>query len=253
MGPIAVFDSGVGGLSVLRELVAQMPSEHFLYFGDSANAPYGTRPTAEIRSLTLAHAERLFDRGAKALVVACNTATSAAIGELRARWPDRVIIGIEPALKLAVSRHPGGCIGVLATEATLREEKFAALLQRCAENCHILKCPCPELVEFVERGELDSPALTAYLARQLGPYAGRVDAAVLGCTHFPFARRAIRAALGGNVTLYDGSDGTARETLRQLVRRGWVRGGSHGAVTLENSLPSELSLSRRLLALPRED
>ena len=230
-----------------------MPSEHFLYFGDSANAPYGTRPTAEIRSLTLAHAERLFDRGAKALVVACNTATSAAIGELRARWPDRVIIGIEPALKLAVSRHPGGCIGVLATEATLREEKFAALLQRCAENCHILKCPCPELVEFVERGELDSPALTAYLARQLGPYAGRVDAAVLGCTHFPFARRAIRAALGGNVTLYDGSDGTARETLRQLVRRGWVRGGSHGVVTLENSLPSELPLSRRLLALPRED
>lgn len=107
MGPIAVFDSGVGGLSVLRELVAQMPSEHFLYFGDSANAPYGTRPTAEIRSLTLAHAERLFDRGAKALVVACNTATSAAIGALRARWPDRVIIGIEPALKLAVSRHPG--------------------------------------------------------------------------------------------------------------------------------------------------
>ena len=86
MGPIAVFDSGVGGLSVLRELVAQMPSEHFLYFGDSANAPYGTRPTAEIRSLTLAHAERLFDRGSKALVVACNTATSAAIGELRARW-----------------------------------------------------------------------------------------------------------------------------------------------------------------------
>ena len=138
MGPIAVFDSGVGGLRVLRELVAQMPSEHFLYFGDSANAPYGTRPTAEIRSLTLAHAERLFDRGAKALVVACNTATSAAIGALRARWPDRVIIGIEPALKLAVSRHPGGCIGVLATEATLREEKFAALLQRCAENCHIL-------------------------------------------------------------------------------------------------------------------
>ena len=169
MGPIAVFDSGVGGLSVLRELVAQMPSEHFLYFGDSANAPYGTRPTAEIRSLTLAHAERLFDRGAKALVVACNTATSAAIGELRARWPDRVIIGIEPALKLAVSRHPGGCIGVLATEATLREEKFAALLQRCAENCHILKCPCPELVEFVERGELTGPALERCLAARLAP------------------------------------------------------------------------------------
>jgi len=96
-------------------------------------------------------------------------------------------------------------------------------------------------------------ALTAYLARQLGPYAGRVDAAVLGCTHFPFARRAIRAALGGAAALYDGSDGTARETLRQLVRRGWIRGGSRGIVTLENSRPSELPLSRRLLALPRED
>ena len=96
-------------------------------------------------------------------------------------------------------------------------------------------------------------ALTAYLARQLGPYAGRVDAAVLGCTHFPFARRAIRAALGGEVALYDGSDGTARETLRQLVRRGWIRGGSRGTVTLENSRPSELPLSHQLLALPRED
>ncbi|MFR6425708.1 MAG: hypothetical protein ACLUNO_09265 [Oscillospiraceae bacterium] len=96
------------------------------------------------------------------------------------------------------------------------------------------------------------PALTAYLARQLGPYAGHVDAVVLGCTHFPFARRAIRAALGG-VALYDGSDGTARETQRQLVRRGWIRGGTHGTVTLENSLPSELPLSRRLLDLPAED
>mgnify|MGYP000078576533 FL=1 len=141
---------------------------------------------------------------------------------------------------------------VLATPLTLREEKFVALMHQCAGCAEIVPLPCPELVEFVERGELDSPALTAYLSRQLGPYAGRVDAAVLGCTHFPFARRAIRAALGGNVTLYDGSDGTARETLRQLVRRGWVRGGSDGAVTLENSLPSELPLSRRLLALPRE-
>ena len=144
-------------------------------------------------------------------------------------------------------------VGALFAPLTLREEKFVALMHQCAGCAEIVPLPCLELVEFVERGELDSPALTAYLARQLGPYAGRVDAAVLGCTHFPFARRAIRAALGGNVTLYDGSDGTARETLRQLVRRGWVRGGSHGAVTLENSLPSELPLSRRLLALPRED
>ena len=253
MGPIAVFDSGVGGLSVLRELVAQMPSEHFLYFGDSANAPYGTRPTAEIRSLTLAHAERLFDRGAKALVVACNTATSAAIGELRARWPDRVIIGIEPALKLAVSRHPGGCIGVLATESTLREEKFAALLQRCAENCHILKCPCPELVEFVERGELTGPALERCLAARLAPVlAAGPDALVLGCTHFPFAAGAIRRVVGPDVELLDGSAGTARETKRRLLDAGLLVQQGEGIVTIENSLdsPAILALSRQLLHAP---
>ena len=134
--------------------------------------------------------------------MACNTATSAAIGELRARWPDRVIIGIEPALKLAVSRHPGGCIGVLATEATLREEKFAALLQRCAENCHILKCPCPELVEFVERGALTGPALERCLAARLAPVlAAGPDALVLGCTHFPFAAGAIRRVVGPDADL----------------------------------------------------
>ena len=227
--PIAVFDSGLGGISVLRALVQRMPGEDFLYFGDSANAPYGVRQAA---------------------VIACNTATSAAIGPLRAAFPDIPVIGIEPALKPAVAHHRR--VLVLATPLTLREEKFAALMQQCAGCAEITPLPCPELVEFVERGELDSPALTAYLAQQLGPYAGRVDAAVLGCTHFPFARRAIRAALGGGVALYDGSDGTARETLRQLVRRGWVRGGSRGTVTLENSRPSELPLSRRLLALPRD-
>ena len=226
--PIAVFDSGLGGISVLRALVQRLPGEDFLYFGDSANAPYGVRPAEEVRRLTQDVIARLYDRGIKAAVIACNT-----------------------ALKPAVAHHRR--VLVLATPLTLREEKFAALMQQCAGCAEITPLPCPELVEFVERGELDSPALTAYLARQLGPYAGRVDAAVLGCTHFPFARRAIRAALGGAAALYDGSDGTARETLRQLVRRGWIRGGSRGIVTLENSRPSELPLSRRLLALPRED
>ena len=222
--PIAVFDSGLGGISVLRALVQRLPGEDFLYFGDSANAPYGVRPVAEVRRLTQDVIGRLYDRGIKAAVIACNTATSAAIGPLRAAFPDIPVIGIEPALKPAVAHHRR--VLVLATPLTLREEKFVALMHQCAgcAGCaEIVPLPCPELVEFVERGELDSPALTAYLARQLGPYAGRVDAAVLGCTHFPF------------------------------VRRGWVRGGSHGAVTLENSLPSELPLSRRLLALPRED
>ena len=178
--PIAVFDSGLGGISVLRALVQRLPGEDFLYFGDSANAPYGVRPVAEVRRLTQDVIGRLYDRGIKAAVIACNTATSAAIGPLRAAFPDIPVIGIEPALKPAVAHHRR--VLVLATPLTLREEKFVALMHQCAGCAEIVPLPCPELVEFVERGELDSPALTAYLARQLGPYAGRVDAAVLGCT-----------------------------------------------------------------------
>ena len=164
--PIAVFDSGLGGISVLRALVQRLPGEDFLYFGDSANAPYGVRPAEEVRRLTQDVIARLYDRGIKAAVIACNTATSAAIGPLRAAFPDIPVIGIEPALKPAVAHHRR--VLVLATPLTLREEKFAALMQQCAGCAEITPLPCPELVEFVERGELDSPALTAYLARQLG-------------------------------------------------------------------------------------
>lgn len=248
--PIAVFDSGLGGVSVLRELVRLMPQEHFLYFGDSANAPYGSRPTDEIRALTLCNAERLFARGAKALVVACNTATSAAIDVLRARYPERIIIGIEPALKLAVARHPCGNLLVMATEATLRERKFASLMERYAEDCHIVKCPCPELVAFVERGELSGAALDACLRRELLPCLDvPPDAVILGCTHYPFLKSAIRKVVGERPELLDGGSGTARETKRRLSEAGLLRSGSPGTIQLENSLrtPQILSLTAKLL------
>lgn len=246
--PIAVFDSGLGGLSVLRALRRQMPQERFLYFGDSANAPYGSRPTEEIRTLTLRSAERLFRAGAKALVVACNTATSAAIEELRARYPERIIVGIEPALKLAVERHPGGKILVMATEATLRERKFAALMERHSGACTICKCPCPGLVEFVERGELDSPALHACLRAELGRHlTPSPDAVVLGCTHYPFLRAAIARTVGASCELLDGADGTARETQRRLKEAGLLRTAGTGAVDLTDSDPSVLPLAERLL------
>ena len=209
--PIGVFDSGLGGISVVRQIVQDMPHERVLYFGDSANAPYGTKTPQEVRRLSFDIMERFMSQGVKAVVIACNTATSAAVNALRDHY-DIPIIGMEPALKVACdrgdtaagdgtapARHMPQHVIVAATPLTLREEKFVALMHQCAGCAEIVPLPCPELVEFVERGELDSPALTAYLARQLGPYAGRVDAAVLGCTHFPFARRAIRAALGGNV------------------------------------------------------
>ncbi len=252
--PIAVFDSGLGGISVLRELRRRMPEEDFLYFGDSARAPYGSKSTEEIRDLTLRRAQTLFARGAKALVVACNTATSAAIASLRERWPDRIIIGIEPALKPAVDRFPGGKILVMATEATLREEKFAALMEKYAGACQISKCPCPGLVEFVERGELEGAAVEAHLRRCLGPCLSPApDAIVLGCTHYPFLKAAIRQAVGEKPLLLDGSDGTAKETKRRLEEVGLLREQGEGRVILENSLGTEeiRRLGEFLLNLPK--
>ena len=147
----------MGGISVLRHLRRVMPGERYLYFGDSANAPYGTKTKDEVEALSFAAARRLMARGVKALVVACNTATSAAIHDLREAYPDTIVIGIEPALKLAYDRYHGGGIGVMATPMTLREEKFEALMHRYDQSCRIYKIPAPGLVELVERGQADSP------------------------------------------------------------------------------------------------
>lgn len=250
--PVAVFDSGVGGLSVLRALLRVLPEENFLYFGDSENAPYGDKPTGEIRALTLAHAEELFARGSKALVVACNTATSAAISDLRAKYPDKIIIGIEPALNPAVTRFPAGRILVMATEATLRERKFAALMERIGQRCDIRKCPCPGLVEFVERGELTGAAVEAAVKAELGGcLTPPPDAVVLGCTHYPFLRGAIRAVVGETPEIFDGADGTAKETKRRLSEAGLLRIGSPGKVELTNSLPTPemMRLCEQLLSV----
>lgn len=245
---IAVFDSGVGGISVLRHLLRLMPGERFLYYGDSANAPYGTRSREEVEALTFAAVRKLMARGIKALVIACNTATSAAITALRQAYPDLIIIGIEPALKLAADRFPGGNIGVMATPMTLREEKFNALLHRYGETGQVYKLPCPGLVELVESGQGEGPRMDGLLEELLGPYRGKLDAVVLGCTHYPFAKNAIRRVLGDSVVLLDGGEGTARETRRRLELAGLLENGS-GEVILRNSSPDPdmLRLSRERL------
>ena len=245
---IAVFDSGVGGISVLRELVKLMPQERYLYFGDSANAPDGTRPTAEVRALTLAAAERLMARGCKALVVACNTATAAAIIDLRAKYPDKIIIGIEPALKVAADHFPGGEVGVMATPVTLREEKFDVLLHRFTDACTVHKIPAPGLVELVERGMAVSEESEALLKPLLLPYRDRLDAVVLGCTHYPFAAPVIGKLLGGHTALLDGGPGTARQTRRRLEAEGLLWDGP-GELLIENSSGSQemVALCRTLL------
>ena len=246
---IAVFDSGVGGISVLRHLVRILPGERFVYYGDSANAPYGSRSTQEVRALTLAAVEKLLaEYPLKALVIACNTATAAAVNHVRAAHPELIVVGIEPALKVASDHFPGGRVGVLATEVTLREEKFDNLLHRFDENVTISKIPVPGLVELVEEGKVDAPETEALLRGVLGPYLGKLDAVVLGCTHYPFARRAISRVLGDDVVLLDGGEGTARETRRRLEQAGLLENGG-GEVILRNSSPDPdmLRLSRERL------
>ena len=246
---IAVFDSGVGGISVLRHLRQRMPGEKYLYFGDSANAPYGSRTTEEVRALTLAAAEKLTSEyPVKALVLACNTATAAAVKELRTKYPNLIVIGIEPALKLAADHFPGGRVGVMATEVTLREEKFDSLLHRFDENCVVSKIPAPGLVQLIEAGKADDGETEALLREILSPFVGKLDALVLGCTHYPFAARAISRVLGDGVKLLDGGDGTARETRRRLKEAGLLEEGT-GEVKILNSSGDEkrIRLSASLL------
>ncbi len=247
--PVAVFDSGVGGIGVLRELKIALPHEDLFYFGDSAMAPYGERSTDAVCELVFFHATRLLQH-AKALVLACNTATAAAAAALRAAYPQTPIIGMEPAIKpaLTVCQHPK--ILILATAATLREKKLQALLFEHRLRATFYKCPAPGLVRLVEAGLGSSPEADHYLAEILAPYVGelRPDAVVLGCTHFPFAKAAISRYFGQGVPLFDGALGTARETARRLKEAGLLRGEARvGTVTLTSSDPAALPLYRRLL------
>ena len=246
---IAVFDSGMGGISVLRQLKKLMPGENYVYFGDSANAPYGSRTTEEVRALSLAAAEKLTSEfPVKALVVACNTATAAAIDVLRKTYPDLIVVGIEPALKLAYDSFPGGNLGVLATEVTLREEKFDALMHRFDNNCTVYKIPAPGVANLIEAGKNDSPEMIALLRQLLAPYVGKLDALVLGCTHYPFITRNIASIMGPKTQLLHGGKGTARETRRRLEKAGLLNDGD-GSITILNSSPDPkmLKLANALL------
>lgn len=239
---IGVFDSGLGGISVLKELVRQMPNEKFLYFGDSANAPYGKKTTAQVQELTLANAEYLLSRGCKALVIACNTATAAAINILRETYTDTIVIGIEPALKVAADRFPEGKIGVMATPVTLREEKFHQQLERFP-RVQVTAIEVPGLVELVEGGHWDDNETRQLLKPVLSMHRNKLDAVVLGCTHYPFAKKAIGEFLGENTCLLDGSEGTANQTRRRLQEENLLSDGP-GEVIMENSSSDPALLAR---------
>lgn len=234
---IGFMDSGLGGLSVLRETIKLLPNEDYIYYGDSKNAPYGTKTLEEVQALTMHNVEFLLREGVKAIVIACNTATSAAITVVREKYKDIPIIGVEPALKPAVSLYPGGKVIIMATTMTLQEEKFHNLMLSHKEEADIIPVPCPGLMEFVERGELDSEDLYRYLNEKLTPYKEMgIDAIVLGCTHYPFIKDAISKVIGSKTAIMDGSHGTAKELLRRLQEHDILNKKTDiGDVTIHNS------------------
>lgn len=216
--PIGVFDSGVGGLSVLREIRALMPNENLLYVADSAFAPYGEKGASVIQQRSLILSEFLLEQGAKAIVVACNTATAAAIQLLRSRLSVPVI-GMEPAVKPAVAATRSGVVGVLATQGTLTSAKFAALLGRFGSETTVVTQPCPGLVERVEQGELDSIKTRKLIRRYTGPMLAKgADTIILGCTHYAFLRPVIQELTGSRIALIDTGAAVARHLHQRLLQ-----------------------------------
>ena len=243
---IGMFDSGAGGISVLRACVAELPHEHFRYFGDSAHAPYGDQGAERIRELSAEHATRFVNEGAKAIVIACNTATSAAAQHLRETFADVPIIGIEPALKPAALA--GGRILVLATEATVHLEKYHVLAAKYGAK-DMVTVACSGLVELIEAGDLDDPAIESYLQEKIGHLHGQVDNVVLGCTHYPFIKKQIAAVIG-DVAFFDGAQGTAQQLKRRLVEFDLLAPEEQtGSISFASSIPEQVVLYEQLLGI----
>jgi glutamate racemase len=249
--PIGVFDSGVGGLSVLRHIRAQLPHEHLVYFADSGHAPYGDKTEQFVVDRALAVTDFLLEHGAKALVVACNTATVAAIKAVRARYPELPVVGVEPGLKPAAAATRNGKVGVLATARTLKGEKFLQLREQisAATRAEFLLQPAVGLVDQIELGDLEAPAIGAMLEQYIAPLLDQgADTLVLGCTHYPFVKSGIEGVLSAHarqdVVLIDTGDAVARQLGRLLEGAGLLRPTSLGgsaAATLRGYTTADVS------------
>ena len=215
--PIGVFDSGVGGLSVLHEIRHVLPHESLIYLADTAHVPYGDKSEAFIYQRCVAVTDFLLSQGIKALVVACNTATAAAVSQLRADYPDLPIVGMEPAIKPAVTVTRNGVVGVLATTGTLRSHRFASLLERYANGVDVKSQACPGLADRIEAGELDTPETRALLLRYVEPLiSSGCDTVVLGCTHYPFLRPLLQELLPTDIAIVDTGAAVARRVKTVL-------------------------------------
>lgn len=236
LAPVGVFDSGVGGISVLREIHRLLPAEDLIYYADSGHCPYGGKTREEIQARAVAITELFMARGVKLVVVACNTATIAAVEHLRATYPIP-FVGMEPAVKPAAAQTKSGVVGVLATGAALAGDKFHKLLADHAKNVRVITQPCPGLVEQVEAGELNGAATRALVERYTQPLLAQgADVMVLGCTHYPFLRPLIREVVGADVALIDTGAAVARQTQRILEREGLLRdAGAPGRIEWHGS------------------
>ncbi len=223
-GSIGIFDSGVGGLSVLREIRALLPGESLIYFADQRHVPYGPRSLEEVRAFSQEITRFLLEQGAKLVVVACNTASAAALHYLRAKFPDVPFVGMEPAVKPAAEQTKSGVVGVLATPATFQGALYASVVERFAQGVTVLQDTCPGLVGQIERGAMEAEETRAILEKALRPMLERgVDTVVLGCTHYPFVIPLIRQIVGDTVRVIDPAPAVARQVKRVLESVGGRR------------------------------
>jgi glutamate racemase len=252
--PIGLFDSGVGGLSVLRAIRRQLPAQPVIYLADQAHVPYGSRTLEEVRGFSEGITRHLLAQGARLIVVACNTASAAALHELRAAFPDVPFVGMEPAVKPAAEHTHTGVVGVIATPATFQGRLYASVVERFANGVTILQDTVPGLVTAIENGQLDAPETRAILERALEPMlAQNIDTVVLGCTHFPFVIPLIQQIAGPGVRVIDPAPAVARQTERLLETRGWrAEGGQSAAARYLTTGPRKPfeALLGRLMDIP---
>jgi len=249
-GPIGIFDSGVGGLSILRAIHIELPHEDLLYLGDQGNVPYGQRPRSEIRDFAIGITRFLQNQGAKEIVVACNTASAAALHDLRALFPTILLVGMEPAVKPAAESTQTGKVGVLATRTTFKGDLYASLVARFGHGVQLFQSTCPGLVDQIEDGEIDKPETRDILKNTLNPMLDAdVDTIVLGCTHYPFVTSLIRELVGPDVSIIDPSPAVARQARRLLTQHGLLNPNTDlGKTTYYTSGDTE-TLLRQLQSL----
>ncbi len=246
--PIGVFDSGVGGLSVLREIRALMPNENMIYFGDQKHVPYGPRPMEQIQSFSEGITRFLLKGNAKIIVVACNTASAAALKYLRATFPDVQFVGMEPAVKPAAEKTQTGRVGVLATPATFQGALYASVVERFANGVELFQSACPGLVNQIEKGELDTPATRAILENALLPMLEKnIDTVVLGCTHYPFVMPLIQQIAGENVRVIDPAPAVAKQ-VKRLLEAGGMLNQNQGEGNLRFVTSGEPDSVKRVLS-----